>query len=317
MYRLAKSLGLLVGEGSFEVADAGLSRAFELIGEVSAAEISGPVHAAAAEREVWRHEPRAAMEFVDRGLERLAATDDRTETARLCRIGAWAAADLAESARAPRDESAVAEARELLARIRERMDRRHEAATAIAAGPTLAGAVDRATLEAEAGRLEGDADPAAWRAVADGWAALERPYLAAYARWREGEAALAAGDRVAATNAIQTSHTIATRLGAGPLREAVEALGRRARISTAAAEPSPQAQAPTSEIDRFGLTRREREVLALVADGHTNRQIAETLFISESTAGVHVSNILGKLGVTSRVQAAAIAYRMGLVPTES
>ena len=62
------------------------------------------------------------------------------------------------------------------------------------------------------------------------------------------------------------------------------------------------------------LTRRELEVLALLAEGRSNRQIAETLFISESTAGVHVSNILGKLGVTGRTEAAAVAFRAGLVP---
>jgi DNA-binding NarL/FixJ family response regulator len=63
----------------------------------------------------------------------------------------------------------------------------------------------------------------------------------------------------------------------------------------------------------FGLTRREREVLARVAAGRTNRQIAEELFISESTAGVHVSNILAKLGVSSRTEAAAVALGEGLV----
>jgi DNA-binding NarL/FixJ family response regulator len=60
------------------------------------------------------------------------------------------------------------------------------------------------------------------------------------------------------------------------------------------------------------LTRREREVLALVAEGWTNRQVADHLFISENTAGVHVSNILGKLGASGRTEAAAIAHRLGL-----
>ena len=54
-------------------------------------------------------------------------------------------------------------------------------------------------------------------------------------------------------------------------------------------------------------------MLALVAEGYTNRRIAEQLFISESTAGVHVSNILGKLGVATRTEAAAVATRLGLV----
>jgi DNA-binding CsgD family transcriptional regulator len=69
---------------------------------------------------------------------------------------------------------------------------------------------------------------------------------------------------------------------------------------------------PVGPEDPFGLTTREREVLAFVAECQTNRRIAEALFISESTAGVHVSNILGKLGVASRTEAAAVAVRLGL-----
>ena len=65
--------------------------------------------------------------------------------------------------------------------------------------------------------------------------------------------------------------------------------------------------------DDHGLTAREREVLALLIEGHTNKRIAEELFISESTAGVHVSNILGKLGVATRTEAATVAARLGLV----
>ena len=76
-----------------------------------------------------------------------------------------------------------------------------------------------------------------------------------------------------------------------------------------ASQPSRQ---PAGPADPFGLTGREREVLALVAEGYTNRRIADTLFISESTAGVHVSHILAKLGVESRTEAAAVAVRLGL-----
>ncbi len=61
------------------------------------------------------------------------------------------------------------------------------------------------------------------------------------------------------------------------------------------------------------LTPREREVLAMVAAGMTNREIGEALFISESTAGVHVSNLMAKLGVGSRTEATAVAYQAGLV----
>jgi DNA-binding NarL/FixJ family response regulator len=92
----------------------------------------------------------------------------------------------------------------------------------------------------------------------------------------------------------------------------IEALGRRARIDLTAAE-TPIESVEEAASDDTGLTTREREVLALVSEGFTNRRIAETLFISESTAGVHVSNILGKLGVASRTEAATIAARLGLV----
>ncbi|MFI0799200.1 helix-turn-helix domain-containing protein [Amycolatopsis lurida] len=64
---------------------------------------------------------------------------------------------------------------------------------------------------------------------------------------------------------------------------------------------------------RFGLTPRELEVLGLLADGRTNREIAGGLFIAVKTAGAHVSSILGKLGVTGRVQAATTAHRLGLL----
>jgi DNA-binding NarL/FixJ family response regulator len=63
------------------------------------------------------------------------------------------------------------------------------------------------------------------------------------------------------------------------------------------------------------LTDREREVLALVAEGHSNGQIAGALFISPKTASVHVSNILAKLNATSRTEAATIAHRLGLLAT--
>jgi DNA-binding CsgD family transcriptional regulator len=66
------------------------------------------------------------------------------------------------------------------------------------------------------------------------------------------------------------------------------------------------------DADTFGLSHREREVLALIAQGRTNREIGDRLFISQKTVGVHVGNILSKLGVSGRVEAAAVAIRLGL-----
>ena len=114
---------------------------------------------------------------------------------------------------------------------------------------------------------------------------------------------------------------IAADLGARPLLEAVRSLAARARLPLAPADGDRADDGGSERVpvpaDPFGLTVREREVLALVAQGRTNKQIAAELFISESTAGVHVSNILGKLGVTGRAEAAAVAVRLGLDVAQS
>jgi DNA-binding CsgD family transcriptional regulator len=169
--------------------------------------------------------------------------------------------------------------------------------------------------EAEVTRLEGQSDPARWAAAAATWEDLGQPYRVAYARWREGEAQLAArGQRAATAAALRQAHEISGRLGAAPLRREIELLAQRARIDLVDPAAVPASPHPEpSPAERLGLTRREQEVLALVAAGRTNRQIAEELFISVKTAGIHVSNILAKLGVASRVEAATTAHRAGLV----
>ncbi|WP_203608482.1 helix-turn-helix domain-containing protein, partial [Streptomyces anulatus] len=79
--------------------------------------------------------------------------------------------------------------------------------------------------------------------------------------------------------------------------------------------PTADEQDPAiAAVASFGLTPREQDVHRLVAAGHTNRRIAEELFISPKTASVHVSNILAKLGVSSRGEAAALAHRLRLYP---
>jgi DNA-binding CsgD family transcriptional regulator/tetratricopeptide (TPR) repeat protein len=315
IYRLASSLSFQVGQGRFAVAETGIARARELLEKSPGAQFIGPVSAASAELELWRHAPLAALARIEEALELLLPTDDRLETGRLCRIGGWAAGDLADAGRAVRDTAMVASAANELTRLRARLDRARDSLPVDGLDREL-GAIG-STLDAEATRVDGAADPAAWHRVADRWAELQRPYVCAYARWREAEAAASAGDRVVVANALRDAFSIASRLDAAPLREAVEALGRRARIDLATPEPSQVEPEPASEMDRFGLTPRELEVLVLVADGRTNRQIADHLFISGSTAGVHVSNIIGKLGVTSRVEAAAIAFRLGMVSADA
>jgi DNA-binding CsgD family transcriptional regulator/tetratricopeptide (TPR) repeat protein len=90
-------------------------------------------------------------------------------------------------------------------------------------------------------------------------------------------------------------------VGPGPVQDAT---------APAPAPATPRQPAPGG--DTFGLSRRELEVLALIAQGRTNREIGDRLFISQKTVGVHVGNILSKLGVSGRVEAAAVAIRLGL-----
>ena len=171
--------------------------------------------------------------------------------------------------------------------------------------------LDRLQIDAERGRLMGESSVAAWTAVADGWDELGRAYTALGARRRAAEAAFAAEERDVAVASLRHVHGAAVAMGALPLARHIEAFAKkmRVRLDVSAAASSDPGGA------EFGLTRREREVLALVAAGRTNKRIAEELFISESTAGVHVSNILGKLGVSSRTEAANVALNQGLVET--
>ena len=102
-------------------------------------------------------------------------------------------------------------------------------------------------------------------------------------------------------------------MGAEPILTEAQTLARRARLKVTDTAPSGPAQGPAPPaIEKFGLTDREAELLALVAAGRSNPQIAAELFISPKTASVHVSNIISKLGVTSRGEAAALAHRLGL-----
>jgi DNA-binding CsgD family transcriptional regulator len=203
----------------------------------------------------------------------------------------------------------------------EARDRGREKPTPLLAGLTgdlpadvsPAGHAYRLLSEAERRRRDDEAAVSAWREAVAAWEAAEDVWPLAYARYRLGEALCADGAREQAALPLRAAARTADELGAAPLLADVVALARRARVAlgdTAPAEPEPQDTTP------FGLTDREREVLALVAAGRSNGQIAAELFISPKTASVHVSNILAKLGVTGRVEAAGVAHRLGLLAPE-
>jgi ATP/maltotriose-dependent transcriptional regulator MalT len=156
---------------------------------------------------------------------------------------------------------------------------------------------------------DGDRSVPAWDAAVEQWRDLRAPYRVAEALVRGAQADLEAGDRSGASARLREADAIADSLGAVPLASEIEQLARRARLSPA---PAPAPVAGIEAERRHGLTPRELEVLRLIADGRSNRQIAADLFISANTAGVHVSRILAKLGVTTRTEAAALAHRLNL-----
>ena len=186
-------------------------------------------------------------------------------------------------------------------------------------------------VRAELLRAEGGARADTWAGVVTAFEALERPYDLARVRHRLAEALLLSGesgdDRDRATELLRLVHAAAEHLGARPLAVSTARLAQRARLSLTVARPvngggraategAAEAGTPEDPARALGLTGRERDVLRLVSAGRTNRQIAEALFISPKTASVHVSNILGKLGVSGRGEAAAVAHRLGLFTTD-
>ncbi|HEV2375885.1 MAG TPA: LuxR C-terminal-related transcriptional regulator, partial [Streptosporangiaceae bacterium] len=153
---------------------------------------------------------------------------------------------------------------------------------------------------------DGTAALARWDAAAAAWDRVTQPYALAVALLRASEAAMLAGDRDGAQQRLRRAIDLADQLGARPLREEAAALGRSARLPLGAGDGDRHVP------PRLGLTARESEVLRLVAAGRSNPEIAAELFISAKTASVHVSNILAKLGVGSRGEAAAAAHRLHL-----
>jgi DNA-binding CsgD family transcriptional regulator/tetratricopeptide (TPR) repeat protein len=175
----------------------------------------------------------------------------------------------------------------------------------------------RVMVAAEHARATGAGEAEAWSAAVQAWRETPEPYLLAYALLRVAEAHCASGfrpgtDRAAATATVAEAHAIADRIGAVSIAEEAAALARRARLSL---EPAAdEAAGQPDELARFKLTDREREVLLLVAAGHSNPEIGQALFISAKTVSVHVSSILAKLGVGGRVEAAAVVHRLGAEP---
>ena len=279
-----------------DAAPQALAAAHALVDRSAEPELTGALWRVDAEHLAWRGDTAAARDAVDRSIAALDRSDDPESLLHTLTVALRVEADAAVL---PGGADPA------------RVDRL--AALAVTTGGSADDLPDvrlgSALCAAELARARrADAEP--WPTVVALAREVDRPYRLAYALLRLAEHELATGARRAAAEHLAEAHAIGERLAAAPLVAAAEAVARRARVPVGAGAPSA---APAPAATPFGLTARELEVLHLLADGATNRQIARALFISERTAAVHVSHILTKLDAGTRQQAAAAAYRAGLL----
>ena len=307
IFRLLREIELALGVGDEQLAAERVNELEPLIARSSEPQWIGAFGTLKAECLRRRRDLAAARTAVATALDRIEmCTDDVMRIARVTAAGMRVEADIAQRARDLREKS---DERDALVRARIHMQRLRAAAKE--GGPVES--AWKASGAAELARARGKADPALWVAAAREWEAISRPFQQAVALWRATEAYIDAGDRTAAGETALIAREEARRLGARWLVDELTALVQRARLGLG--EPDGdggRAESNGAGEDPFGLTARERQVLALVAEGATNRQIGVALFMAEKTASVHVSRILSKLGVSSRTQAAAVAHRLHL-----
>ncbi len=314
IFRLLRETELTLGAGDEERAVQCLEELEPLISRSSEPQWIGEYGTLKAECLRRQRELAGARAAVGAALDRIElCTDDVARIARVTAAGMRVEADIAQGARDLRER---ADERDAVARGRIHMQRLRAAAQE-------GGPVERAWSAvgaAELARARGRNDAKLWGKAAREWEAMSRPFQQAVALWRGTEAQIDAGDRAAATETVQAAFEIARRLDGGWLIDELTALAQRARLDLGesvgdgvrVSDANGDGAGSGPGEDPFGLTSRERQVLALLAEGATNRQIGTALFMAEKTASVHVSRILSKLGVRSRTQAAAVAHRLHL-----
>ncbi|HEX9231826.1 MAG TPA: AAA family ATPase [Jatrophihabitantaceae bacterium] len=236
-------------------------------------------------------------------------TDDQHFMAQALSVAISVEADRAAAAHGPHADREIAGARAVADRLAEQA--RQFAADFVARGGSLLPGSHAwlATAAVDHERVLGHDTAEGWAGVAGTWDALGQPVEAAVARCRQADALLRTrGDRSEAAAIAREALRVADDLGAMPLATQVRQLAQRGRLDLA----DQQVDIASDPVAELNLTRRELDVMHLLAEGRTNRQIGESLFISEKTASVHVTNLLRKLGVHNRVEAASIAQRVGL-----
>jgi DNA-binding CsgD family transcriptional regulator/tetratricopeptide (TPR) repeat protein len=303
---------------------------------------------------LWRGDTDDARQAAATGWQRVLETGEAGQIAFAAATVLEACAASADAGRTRRNWAALADAGALAERVLSLAEARLAAGELDRRlGSRREAELYLATARAHAARVRGRDTPEAWGELAHAWLAVPVPYQAAKAHWWQASAALqeaAVGRlrsrRLDARRAVLAGLEIAAQLPALPLGRALVELAARGSLAlppTAAVESAtvaePLGATPVGAISgsnawaagnglaarlagvngsaakvRFGLSPREFGVLQVLAEGRTNREIGERLFISDRTVAIHVRRILAKLGVAGRVEATAVAIRLGLVP---
>ncbi|MET0771834.1 MAG: AAA family ATPase [Candidatus Limnocylindrales bacterium] len=345
-------LGLVLVESrADEEAAALMGQALLQLDTMPAGQWSALVQRAAVSHALWRGDHQDALDVAAREWPRVMETDETAQIALAAATCLEAAAESAEAARSARDIPLLAEATRLATTVlREATDRVAESPMASGLGARTEADLQLATARAHERRVQGRASARTWARLAQAWQDRGIPYQAAKCLWWQALAELrGSGGREAAREPLHAAWRLASRLPAGPLCAALVDLAARSRLDLPIddAHPAPPvpprvarrqevrrvalpvmdpstgvSSGPIAELIRppeaagqpFGLSPRELEVLLILSEGRTDREIAERLFISQRTVHIHVRRVLSKLGATSRTQAASIAWRAGVLP---
>jgi DNA-binding CsgD family transcriptional regulator len=278
--------------------------------EVACAEASLGLRVITAESlahlHLWARQPQRVQALALDTAAAVRGTDWDAGIGELLALGARAVADLSGSARARRAGPALAAAQTM----RDELQAAKDSCASDPFTPVVHGGPEGGfglQWRAELARAKGDEDADLWSAAAEEWHRPGRVHREAYCRWRRAEAVLAGGGSAPdVAEDLRAAFELSEQMA--PQRRAVEALAARLhlRLTTAPAEVPDPAKLPVE------LTPREREILGHLVAGRSNREIGKDLFISDKTVSVHVSNLLRKIGVADRVQAAAWAEQVGI-----